>query len=279
MEGPSEQIGLSRVEMGFPRVQMDFPRVQMDIPRTQMDWEPYPDGNENAQQPGGQRNWASSSARSASRMIRIERFRPKSRLLLFPDGKLPCRDYSDYLINDIESCRCVRVRSSHVLHTGEPETSLVKIMRRLAAATRSIDLCVFLFTIEQVAQLLVKLNKDLSVRIRVVSDAGRMKEENNKGDKIPVLQKEGIEVHERPFVAKDYRPLMHHKFVIIDDQICLLGSFNWTNQAVRYNNESVIETNDPEIIAPLRVEFNNLWDQFPRAANHNDDEDDDDDDA
>jgi phosphatidylserine/phosphatidylglycerophosphate/cardiolipin synthase-like enzyme len=34
--------------------------------------------------------------------------------------------------------------------------------------------------------------------------------------------------------------LMHNKYVIIDDEYVLTGSFNWTQQAVNLNNENLI---------------------------------------
>lgn len=52
---------------------------------------------------------------------------------------------------------------------------------------------------------------------------------------------------------------MHHKFVIIDDQLVCSGSFNWTIQAVTGNNESVIITSDSRIVQPFCKEFQKLW--------------------
>ena len=55
---------------------------------------------------------------------------------------------------------------------------------------------------------------------------------------------------------------MHHKFVIIDDRLVALGSFNWTSQAVTCNNESLVVTNDSQIVAPFSKEFDKLWHQM-----------------
>ena len=53
--------------------------------------------------------------------------------------------------------------------------------------------------------------------------------------------------------------LMHNKFVVVDDKKVAFGSFNWTSQAVTGNNESVLMTNDPEIVEPFVEEFQRLW--------------------
>jgi mitochondrial cardiolipin hydrolase len=41
---------------------------------------------------------------------------------------------------------------------------------------------------------------------------------------------------------------MHHKFIVIDDELLMNGSFNWTITAVKYNNENVVVTSDPLMI-------------------------------
>eukprot|EP00012_Vannella_robusta_P003002 CAMPEP_0206182496 /NCGR_PEP_ID=MMETSP0166-20121206/96_1 /ASSEMBLY_ACC=CAM_ASM_000260 /TAXON_ID=95228 /ORGANISM="Vannella robusta, Strain DIVA3 518/3/11/1/6" /LENGTH=73 /DNA_ID=CAMNT_0053597209 /DNA_START=388 /DNA_END=606 /DNA_ORIENTATION=- len=46
-------------------------------------------------------------------------------------------------------------------------------------------------------------------------------------------------------VRMDASPFhMHHKFAIIDDQVILTGSFNWTVQAQRSNRENLHITLD-----------------------------------
>ena len=41
---------------------------------------------------------------------------------------------------------------------------------------------------------------------------------------------------------------MHHKFIIVDDELLLNGSFNWTVTAVKSNNENIVATSDPDLI-------------------------------
>lgn len=183
----------------------------------------------------------------------------QSELLLFPDGRLPCDKFSDFLLYK-EHCVCQP--GSDFVHTRDPETSLVRMLKGLNLAQFSIDICVYLFTLDEIAKFLVQLHQIFSITIRVICDAGRVREELNRSDKITSLRLAGIEVRERQFSPRDFRPLMHHKFVIIDKRSCFLGSFNWTNQAVRFNNESVIKTDDPNVVCPLIEEFDRLWEEF-----------------
>ena len=44
---------------------------------------------------------------------------------------------------------------------------------------------------------------------------------------------------------------MHHKFAVFDREILLTGSYNWTRSAARYNEENLIVTEDPRLVADV----------------------------
>jgi phosphatidylserine/phosphatidylglycerophosphate/cardiolipin synthase-like enzyme len=52
---------------------------------------------------------------------------------------------------------------------------------------------------------------------------------------------------------------MHHKFAVIDGQWLLSGSYNWTRGASRDNEENLIVTSDPRLLAAYTVAFERLW--------------------
>jgi len=52
--------------------------------------------------------------------------------------------------------------------------------------------------------------------------------------------------------------LMHDKFCIIDNQIVITGSYNWTNNAEFRNDENIIVANDPEQATNYSEEFRRL---------------------
>ncbi|MFP4321814.1 MAG: phospholipase D-like domain-containing protein, partial [Anaerolineales bacterium] len=49
---------------------------------------------------------------------------------------------------------------------------------------------------------------------------------------------------------------MHHKVFIIDDEIVVLGSFNFSNSARDNNNENLLIVHDPAIASAFISEFN-----------------------
>lgn len=55
---------------------------------------------------------------------------------------------------------------------------------------------------------------------------------------------------------------MHNKFAIIDDTHLVTGSFNWTVQAGKSNQENILVVDNPYYIEKYNVEFENLWKTF-----------------
>ena len=64
--------------------------------------------------------------------------------------------------------------------------------------------------------------------------------------------------------------LMHHKFVIVDGEILINGSFNWTRKAVFGNNENILITKENAIVSKYIQEFNKLWDKFDQDEDNDD---------
>jgi cardiolipin hydrolase len=56
--------------------------------------------------------------------------------------------------------------------------------------------------------------------------------------------------------------LMHHKFVVIDNDILVSGSFNWTMTALSGNWENIIVTSEPKLVIPFSQHFSQLWKEF-----------------
>lgn len=62
-------------------------------------------------------------------------------------------------------------------------------------------------------------------------------------------------------VARD--GIMHHKFIVIDDEILITGSYNWTKGAAERNMENIIILKHPDITSAYADEFEALWQEFP----------------
>jgi phosphatidylserine/phosphatidylglycerophosphate/cardiolipin synthase-like enzyme len=55
---------------------------------------------------------------------------------------------------------------------------------------------------------------------------------------------------------------MHNKYAIIDNEIVITGSFNWTSKAVSTNRENIVIIRDRKIAADFTHNFDLLWTIF-----------------
>lgn len=71
-----------------------------------------------------------------------------------------------------------------------------------------------------------------------------------------------IKVGGRLFIASSEPGLMHHKFCVIDREIVITGSYNWTYYAEMRNVENILITDDNKIINLFIQEFNRITSQL-----------------
>ena len=123
------------------------------------------------------------------------------------------------------------------------------ILSTLDKAKISITVAVAWFTNEILYKKLVEKKKQC-VDVRVII--------NNDG----VNKKHGIDISRLNVVkVKSERGgIMHNKFCVIDNQIVISGSYNWTDNAELKNAENInITENDNELATNYSIEFNKLW--------------------
>ncbi|MEM1518588.1 MAG: phospholipase D-like domain-containing protein, partial [Nitrososphaerota archaeon] len=53
--------------------------------------------------------------------------------------------------------------------------------------------------------------------------------------------------------------LMHHKFAVIDDEVVITGSYNWSAAAEDKNDENLVVLRDEEVAQLYRKEFERVW--------------------
>ncbi|GAJ17985.1 unnamed protein product, partial [marine sediment metagenome] len=54
--------------------------------------------------------------------------------------------------------------------------------------------------------------------------------------------------------------IMHNKFAVIDNEVVITGSYNWTASAGERNDENLLVIDDDYIVERYQDQFNNLWD-------------------
>jgi len=117
----------------------------------------------------------------------------------------------------------------------------------------TIDVAIYSFTDRKIARALIKAH-NRGVKIRVIIDYGNGKSRYCVG---PLLEKAGIPVR---YKRGSGGGLMHNKYAIYDKKILSTGSFNWTSNANKRNDENlVIIKNDSHLIELYQKNFNKLW--------------------
>ena len=147
---------------------------------------------------------------------------------------------------------------------------LEKLRSYLIKAIKSIDICLFNITSEQLSDYVTN-TIEKGVKVRLIVDGSTFESSGSQVKKFlaagafvrsswkPSLMSDNFSGDKR-ITNGDY--LMHHKFAIIDESILVTGSFNWTMQALMGNNENIIITTEPRILNPFIEEFTNLWKRF-----------------
>ncbi len=129
------------------------------------------------------------------------------------------------------------------------------ILQRIRDAQKSLKICVFTISDDKIAEEIVFAHKRF-LDVKVITDDDKTED---KGSDIAYLARHGV-----PVKIDDTPNHMHHKFAIVDEQITLTGSYNWTRSAYMYNHENLMVSNDPHLAKQYGQEFEKLWEEFGR---------------
>ena len=145
------------------------------------------------------------------------------------------------------------------------------IAQTLSGAARSVDLALFVFSEQPVADALYERHRD-GVAVRALIDPSFAFREYSEGlDMLGVAlpnAKCEYEAGNRPWknaIDSVGVPLLppgdklHHKFALIDDRIAIAGSHNWSAAANLQNDETLLIIRSPIVAAHFRREFDRLY--------------------
>ncbi|XP_076292761.1 mitochondrial cardiolipin hydrolase zuc [Lasioglossum baleicum] len=141
------------------------------------------------------------------------------------------------------------------------KTCPVRYLRQLESyingAKNSLDVCMYLLTSHTLSKAFISSHKR-GVHVRVIMDQHMAR---NESAHVASFHNNGIEIRmQRTDV------LMHHKFVVVDKQILIHGSANWTMSAFFGNFENILVTNQTSLVTPFEEQFQRLWADFQPPA-------------
>jgi len=128
------------------------------------------------------------------------------------------------------------------------------IIGHLQEATSSIDGALYRFNHPGLAQAMEEV-VERGVRIRLVVDGNKYKESRTTQE----LLSSGVIPFRLAFGRQGRGSKMHHKFVILDQQTVVTGSYNWTHESEEENQENLLILRDEYSVEAYSQEFEALW--------------------
>ena len=124
------------------------------------------------------------------------------------------------------------------------------LLKLIDSARETIDIAIYSFTDDDLGKAVVRAFRR-GVRVRVIMDTSQPKA---RGGEYRRLTQAGI-----PVLVEEEPGLMHHKFMVIDGETVVTGSYNWSAAADDRNFENAIVVRDPEVARAFTEEFERLW--------------------
>jgi phosphatidylserine/phosphatidylglycerophosphate/cardiolipin synthase-like enzyme len=136
-----------------------------------------------------------------------------------------------------------------------PDDGVAKrVIELVSGAQESIYFLAYSFTSKEIGAAMVE-RAQAGVTVAGVMDDGQIA--SNQGTEYDTFAQAGLDVR------KDGNTdgLMHHKVIIIDRQIVITGSYNFTASAEKNNDENVVIISSPAVAATYLEEFQRVYDQ------------------
>ena len=130
----------------------------------------------------------------------------------------------------------------------DPESIIIK---NIDDAKEFISIAMYAFTDREIASAIIRA-KDREVDIKIYLDRSQVNAEYSKSRYFVNNGIKDIRISSNSYI-------MHNKFAVIDNEIVITGSYNWTASAGERNDENLLVIDDKNIIKEYQNQFNNLW--------------------
>lgn len=129
------------------------------------------------------------------------------------------------------------------------DDTIGNIVRTINGAKRSVHFLAFSFTQDDIGNAIIAKQKAGLTVGGVFETTGSQVPTSEYGK----MKKAGLDVY------TDGNPwVMHHKVIIIDDHITIFGSFNFSDNAARSNDENLLIVDNPEIAGAFKAEYDRV---------------------
>jgi phosphatidylserine/phosphatidylglycerophosphate/cardiolipin synthase-like enzyme len=125
-----------------------------------------------------------------------------------------------------------------------------EVIRVLNGAQSEVRFMAFSFTDEAIASAMINAdNRGVSV-----SGVFETFQSDGTGSQYTRLRRNRLDIR-----RDGNGGVMHHKVIVIDRQIVVMGSYNFTASAYQSNDETLVIINDPNVAAEFLGEYQRVW--------------------
>ena len=179
------------------------------------------------------------------------------------DHKYVAREYMEEF-EEIWSGTFGEKRNRHERHPSQPRVSGVsmrinfapdhmpemEIMKQMLKAKERIDFAIFTFAQSSgIDDTMIALSR-AGLSVRGIADS---RQGNQDWAASRPLHENGVDFFLAKKNSSEFGKL-HHKLMVIDEQVLIIGSFNYTNPATMVNDENIIVIGDLEETRPESIE-------------------------
>lgn len=160
------------------------------------------------------------------------------------------RGVNQFLIKEYFTAK-PSVLECHFFPNPDNEVIVVNMIR---TCKQTLDIAIFTLTNDKIYAGVEEAYKR-GVKVRVIADDECCK---MMGSDVVRLAALGVPTK----TDSNVKAHMHHKFAILDNSLLITGSFNWTVQAVKMNQENILFFENKTICSYYTEEYNRLWSEF-----------------
>ena len=135
------------------------------------------------------------------------------------------------------------------------EKNVDKLCSYISKARKTLKICVFTITNNEICKAILDAKYQNGAEVFIITDDECAKA---RGSDVEYLSRKGCKVR----TDSEERFHMHNKFMLIDRKMLITGSFNWTVQAGKSNQENLLVVDHPYYLKSYEDEFDRLWSEF-----------------
>lgn len=166
-------------------------------------------------------------------------------LQVWLDGNITT--YQDY-ISELERNLRIEILGVYFSPKGGCENAIIEWISR---ANKSIHILIYSFTLDSISDAIIDAY-ERGVDVKIVFE----QEQITQYSEYWKLKEVGVPVR------NDTNPYsMHNKVMIVDEEIVITGSYNWSSSAENRNNENMIVIRSREIAEIYEGEFEKIWEE------------------